>query len=748
MNRRTNLSCWQRNYSPTLTLLAVCLLQAASAMAQGSATVQFDKDAYPVKESASNVTLVVVRSGSTNEEVRVDFQTVDQNATAGADYSETTGTLIFAPGVRRMNLNVAILRDFTDEADEAFTVELKDPAIGATIGGRFNATVTILDDDTCGYVISPTSRTHDWEGTPSNYLFSVQATNGCPWSVSKNVQWIFAFGSGTSNGVVQYSVDPNTNNTARTGKIFVAGKVFTVTQLGAPLQDHKPPTVTFLTPAAGARLTNTTSALITGKTLDAGTGGVALVEFRLENANGTNAYTEAEGTTNWSANIDNLSLGTNVLRVRAKDNAENLSAEVARSFVVVSASPLTVRTNGAGKVAPVLNGQQLEVGRTYTLIATPPKRNFFTGWSGGIATNVAKLIFQMQTNLVLQANFVTNPFVATKGTYNGLFFDEDAIRHDNSGFFTATVAESGAFSARATLAGKTIPFSGKLGLDGNFTNAFPQPGTNDITLRLSLDITGASTQLTGDLGDGNFFSSITSDRAKTLRATNFNGTYTLVIPGTNTDNTAHGPNGHSAGTLTVKGGSVSFVGSLADNTPIAQKVPLSQDGHWPFFQTLYTKGGSMLGWINFSNRMEDDLRGDLSWLKPVFIKSPFYTNGFPYRATATGSRYHQPSTGPLDPVLDFTDATLGFTGGNLIEAFTNRVVLTNATKLLNLSSNSLAFTLTKANGSFSGSVTLPTVPNSGRKTSYKGVVHQKGNYGAGFSLGTNETSAVRLEKVP
>ena len=435
------------------------------------------------------------------------------------------------------------------------------------------------------------------------------------------------------------------------------------------------------------------------------------------------------------------------MRVRARDTADNLSTEVTRSFVVVSASPLTVRINGAGKVAPVLDGRSLEVGRTYTLTATPATRNFFTGWSGGITTNIAKLVFPMQTNLVLHANFVTNPFVATKGAYNGLFYEAAGIQHDKSGFFTAAIVESGAFSARATRAGKVIPFSGKLGLDGNFTNSFPQPGTNPITLRLSLDIAGASAQLTGDLGDGNFLSAITNDRAKTLRATNFNGTYTLVIPGTNTDNTADGPNGHSTGTLTVKAGSVSFIGSLADGTPVTQNVPLSQDGHWPFFQTLYAKGGSMLGWISFTNRTEDDLHGELSWIKPVFTKSPFYSNGFSYRATASGSRY-RPSTGPLDPVLNLTNATLGFTGGNLIQAFTNQVVLINATKFLNLSDNKPAFTLTKANGSFSGTVTHPNVPNSGSRATFKGVVHQKGNYGAGFSPGTNETSAVRLEKVP
>ena len=745
MTRPMIPSFWQCNCSTFLAFVAACFLTADPATAQGVATIQFENILYPVKESAGSVTLVVVRSGSITNEARVGFETVNQNAAAGADYMVTNGTLVFPPGVRRTNLNIVILQDFTHEVDESFTVVLIDLGIpGVLLGGQNNATVTIRDDDVCGYVLVPVSRTQDWQGTSSNYLFSVQATNGCPWSATSIVPWIGVFGSGVSNGVVQYSVDKNTNHAARIGKIFVADKAFTITQLGAPPQDFTPPNVTFSTPASYARLTNMSEAVVRGKALDPGTGGVALVEFRLENASGTNDYRDATNTANWSANVTGLILGTNTVRVRAKDHAENPSIEFARSFVVVSTSSLTVRTNGAGKAAPVLDGKTLEVGRTYTLTATPAARNFFTGWSGGIATNIAKLVFQMQTNLVLHANFVTNPFVATKGTYNGLFFAQDAIRHDNSGFFTATIAESGAFSARATLAGKLVPFSGKLGLDGKFTNSFPQPGTNPITLRLSLDVVGASAQLTGDLGNGNFSSTITTDRAKTLGATNFNGAYTLVLPGTNTDNTVHGPRGHSIGTLTVKAGSVSFIGSLADGTLITQSAPLSQDGHWPFFQTLYAKGGSMLGWIGFTNRVEDDLHGHVSWIKPVFTKSPLYSNGFAYRATASGSRY-RPSIGLLDPVLNLTNATLSFTGGNLMEAFTNQVVLTNATRFLNLSDNKPAFTLTRANGSFSGTV---LDPRGGRRASYKGVLHQKGNYGAGFSPGTNETSAVRLEKVP
>jgi len=74
---------------------------------------------------------------------------------------------------------------------------------------------------------------------------------------------------------------------------------------------------------------------------------------------------------------------------------------------------------GAGTVTPNLDGATLILGKSYVLTAKPATRNLFAGWTGGLAANTARLQFLMQSNLILQANFVTNPFVATKGAYRG-----------------------------------------------------------------------------------------------------------------------------------------------------------------------------------------------------------------------------------------------------------------------------------------------------------------------------------------
>ena len=84
---------------------------------------------------------------------------------------------------------------------------------------------------------------------------------------------------GTGTVQVAYSVDPNPSTSQRSATLRIAGKTFTITQRGIPPPDVTKPTVTFLTPASGARVTNS-PVTVTGKASDAG--GVILVEFRLE----------------------------------------------------------------------------------------------------------------------------------------------------------------------------------------------------------------------------------------------------------------------------------------------------------------------------------------------------------------------------------------------------------------------------------------------------------------------------------
>ena len=96
--------------------------------------------------------------------------------------------------------------------------------------------------------------------------------------------------------------------------------------------DTNPPSVSISSPAANAILTNST-VIVQGAAKDKFA--VAVVEYRLENAAGTNAYQPATGTDNWSATVTNLLPGVNTVRVFAIDTSGNLSPPVARSFTYV-----------------------------------------------------------------------------------------------------------------------------------------------------------------------------------------------------------------------------------------------------------------------------------------------------------------------------------------------------------------------------------------------------------------------------
>ena len=717
-------------------------------------SLQFKYAAYTVKESGPVATITVVRLGDLSGTVSVDFRTVDManagtTAQPGIDYQSTSGTLTFNPGVTSMTFGVPIIQDPVDEPNEQVILELTN-AINACLGGQSSATLTITDDDTCTYSLTPTSSTYGPEGSGATAgTLTVNATPGCQWTVVKAVSWVGVIPqSGTGSTNIEYSVDPNPSASQRSATLKIAGKTFTIIQRGIPPPDVTKPTVSFLAPASGARVTNS-PVTVTGKVSDAG--GVMLVEFRLENASGTNNYQSTEGTTNWTATVDNLLPGLNTVRVRAMDTSGNTSTEVARSFNFVVVSPLSLAIEGNGRVIGAVNGQYLDVGRVYTLTATANPLNLFADWGGDIQANGTKLVFRMQTNLHLRATFVANPFIAVKGAYNGLFQEVGGSRYESSGFFAATTTDLGAYSAKVTLAGRVIPISGKFALDGMATNVIVRPDlANLITVLLQLhfpdDSSNLVDQISGELLGGNWTAGLTAYRAVFNATTNRapqSGKYTLLIAGDT--NAMRAPHGMSFGTVNVDAaGKVSFGGTLADGTKLAQKATLSRDGDWPFFGRLYGGGGSALGWLDFAEDTVEDIAGAIVWTKPALPSGKFYTNGFVLPAQASGSRY-TPPTNSTDLLLRFTDGAAIFSGANIDPSFSNAVRIAAGNKVLNLDSNKLTFTIMPSSGRFSGTV---NVPGATRSLAFQGALHVKDNFGGGFLLGTNESGRVLLEAAP
>ena len=91
------------------------------------------------------LTFTITLAKASPLKVSVSYATADGTATAGSDYTATSGTLVFAPGETSKTIGVPIIGDAVVEPDETFTLTLSN-AVNAKLGTA-QATGTIENDD-------------------------------------------------------------------------------------------------------------------------------------------------------------------------------------------------------------------------------------------------------------------------------------------------------------------------------------------------------------------------------------------------------------------------------------------------------------------------------------------------------------------------------------------------------------------------------------------------------------------------
>src|SRR5207249_1773513 len=179
------------------------------------------------------------------------------------------------------------------------------------------------------------------------------------------------------------------------------------------------------------------------------------------------------------------------------------------------------------------------------------------------------------------------------------------------------------------------------------------------------------------------------------------GAYTVLFPGQDGDPTL--PTGDGFGTVRVAAnGTVFFAGTLADGTHVSQSVPVSRQGLWPLYASLYTGRGTLMSWMTFTSRPNDDINGIADWIKLPDPQARYYPTGFATESEAAGSIYLAPATA-AGRVLNLTSASAIFAGGNLAANFANSITLGVSNKVTNLISNPLTLNFKPANGTVIGS---------------------------------------------
>ncbi|MGP8198612.1 MAG: fibronectin type III domain-containing protein [Limisphaerales bacterium] len=400
----------------------------------------------------------------------------------------------------------------------------------------------------------------------------------------------------------------------------------------------------------------------------------------------------------------------------------------------------TLLISGNGTLTPSRTVKALQAGKRYTLTAVAAKGSVFAGWTsnGILVASVPKYTFLVESNVMLQASFIPNPFISVAGNYHGLFYVTNDAAEESSGSFVATVTKAGAYSARLRLGAGSFSLSGAFSVTGAASKSIPRRGLTPVTVDLQLGLTNGP--LTGTISDGAWTADLVADVAvysKTNPAPQA-GKYTLLIPGSENASTQPGGNGFGA-VIVSETGNVTFSGTLGDGTPVSSTSIISSEGQWPLYVSLYAGNGSILGWLNFTN--DGAISGQTGWFKLPEASAKLYPGGFTNSSEAMGSVYQYTNGLPL---LGFTQGQLVLTNGDLSTGLVDPVGLgpeieTTSQSAANQAAATLAFK--NSTGQFKGSVMNPA---TGKPIAVNGVVLQNQNLGAGCFLGANESGSVIL----
>ena len=161
------------------TLILSDALNAHIAKPTAQATI-IDND-YPslsvsdvsAAEDTGNVTFTISTSMPISADIMVDFTTQDLTATAGSDYTSTSGTATIPGGELEIGITVSIANDNLAEDSETFSLIL-DNAVNATIAVG-SAEATIIDNDVASLTVAGLTVSED----AGNTLVTITSSNPC-----------------------------------------------------------------------------------------------------------------------------------------------------------------------------------------------------------------------------------------------------------------------------------------------------------------------------------------------------------------------------------------------------------------------------------------------------------------------------------------------------------------------------------------------------------------------------------------
>lgn len=385
---------------------------------------------------------------------------------------------------------------------------------------------------------------------------------------------------------------------------------------------------------------------------------------------------------------------------------------------------------------------------TFLVVATGSHPIAYQWYRGGIAIDGATDSALTVSN-VLDTNvfnvLVANPYgsvmsrgariiqTVANGTYSGLFYETNQVRHESSGALSLKVTARGTFSLVLLMDGGRNAISGRLTNDEAGLSIIR---SNKSALNVFLKLTSPENNdiVSGFVSDGDWRAEITGSRCV---FTKFNpapqaGVYTVSFNNVGTEN---GPKGNGYGTVTISPvGNAVFSSFFADSTSAGRSIPISPKGEIPLYIPLYRGAGSFLGWLTLTNETASSLKGASSWIKTgAFGK--YYPNGFTNDAFVVGSTYLRPTN--RNPI-NITNAIVSVTGD--VNVSTN--VIVSSTKATAAgATNYQVLSINPRSGTFTGNL---IDSEKATKVPVRGVLLQQQSDGSGYFVSTNSSAKVHV----
>ena len=401
------------------------------------AAVGFAATAISVAEDTNSVTIYVLRTGTTNTTVSVNYATLTNgSATVNSDFRATNGVLSYAPGVVTNSFTLTIVNDGTAENNETVNLRLSSPT-NISLGAS-NLVVTITTNDSAILSFSvATNLVSETNGTLTLTINRTGTTNNAVTVdfTTTNVTASSASDYTATNGTLSFAagetsktfttdlLDDDTQESAETFRIVLSSPVDATITTGTntvTVTDDDVSTVGF---TAGTTSTDETNGTVTLTVVRSGaTNTTVTVDFMTTNATALagSDYTATNGTFTF-----NPGETTNTVTIDLADNATQESAETFQVRLSnVSNSTLTIGTN----IVTITDDDVSSVSFTTNSIVVEENTNTVT----------LTVVRSGATNTSISVNFTNLPSPTTTATAGSDFVATNGLMTFAPGITTNT----------------------------------------------------------------------------------------------------------------------------------------------------------------------------------------------------------------------------------------------------------------------------------------------------------------------